>query len=103
MALFEHGPVYLEQKDSPPLEIRRGMAILTKDRQQAGWVAAVMLDGDSQIVTHILLAHLHLIPDYRLVPICLIEQVSQETVLLHIDSEAVERLPIRRRNKDEIT
>ena len=94
-ALFESGPVYSEQKDSSPVEIRRGMTILTQDERAAGRVAAVILDGDSQNVTHILLAYLHLTPDYRLIPINFIKQVSQETVLLHIDSEAIEHLPHR--------
>ena len=91
--LFEYGLVYLESKDSSPVEIKRGMTILTKDGRDAGWVAAVVLDGTNQNVSHILLTHLHLSPDYRLVPINLIQQVSQETVLLHVDREAVEGLP----------
>ncbi len=95
MALFESGSIYPEQKDRSPVEIRRGMVILTQDGQEAGRVAAVVLEDDSQNVTHVLLAHLHLTPDYRLVSIKFIKHVSEETVLLHIDSEAVERLPHR--------
>ena len=93
--LFERGLVYPEQKESSPVEIRRGMTILTQDGQEVGRVAAVVLEADHQNVTHILLARLHLTPDYRLVPIKFIKHVSEETVLLHIDSEAVERLPHR--------
>lgn len=95
MTLFESGLVYPEQKDSSPVEIRRGMTILIQDGREAGQVAAVNLDDDSQNVTHILLAHLHLTPDYRLVPVNFIQQVSEEMVLLHIDSEAIEHLPHR--------
>ncbi len=93
--LFESGLIYPEQKDRSPVEIRRGMTILTQDGQEAGQVAAVILEDDSQNVTHILLAYLRLPPDYRLAPIKFIKHVSEETVLLHINSEAVERLPHR--------
>ena len=103
MTLFERGLVYPEQKDSSPVEVRRGMAILTQDGREAGRVAAVVLEDDGQNVTHILLTHLHLTPDYRLVSINLIKKVSEETVLLHIDNEALECLPHRQGNKYEIT
>ena len=93
--LFESGSVYLEQEDNSSVEIKRGMTVLTQDGQEAGRVAAVILKDDSQNVTHILLAQLHLTPDYRLVSIKFIKQVSGEMVLLHINSEAVERLPHR--------
>ena len=56
---------------------------------------AVVLEDDNQTVTHILLAQSHLTPQYRLISIKFIKQVSEETVLLHIDSEAVKRLPHR--------
>ncbi len=92
MTLFESGLVYPEQE---PVEIKRGMTILTKDKQTAGRVAAVVLEDDSQNITHILLAHLRLTSDYRLISIDLIQQVSEEVILLHIDSEAVARLPYR--------
>lgn len=91
--LFERGLVYIEPKGSAPVEIIRGMTILTNDGQAAGRVAAVVLNNDNQHVSHILLAHLQLTPDYRLVPISLIQQVNQNTVVLDIDRSAVERLP----------
>ena len=71
------------------------MTILTRERQEAGKVAAVVVDNDSQKVTHILLTRPRQMPDYRLVPVTLIEQVDEETVLLEICNQAMESLPTR--------
>lgn len=93
--LMVSGLVYLEREDSSPVEVRRDMTILTREGQPAGKVAAVVIDNDSQKVTHVLLGRLQPGPEYRLVPVDLIEQVHEETVRLDIWSEAVESLPIR--------
>ena len=93
--LFESGSVYLEQADTSPVEIKRGMTILTQDGQKAGRVAAVVLGNDCQNVTHLLLTSWPQISDYRLAPVDLIKQVSGETILLHINYKDMEHLPHR--------
>jgi len=93
--LFERGLIYLGQGYRLPVEVTRGMAILTSEGHEAGKVAAVIVDNDSQKVTHILLTRPRQVPDYRLVPVILIEQVDEETVLLEICNQAIESLPIR--------
>ena len=93
MALFESGSVYLQHENNAPVEIKRGMTILTQGGQKAGRVAAVVVGNDCQNITHLLLALWSQLPAYRLVPVDLINHVGEETVLLHIDGEAVERLP----------
>jgi sporulation protein YlmC with PRC-barrel domain len=93
--LMESGPVYLEQGDGSPVEVMRGMTILTKEGQEAGKVAAVVVDNYDQKVTHLVLGRLHLRPDYRLVPVNLVEQVTGDEVLLYISGPVVESLPVR--------
>ncbi|MCB0168807.1 MAG: hypothetical protein KDI79_31560 [Anaerolineae bacterium] len=94
--LFERGLITLAQKQYQlPVEVSRGMTILTSERWEAGKVAAVVVDNESQKVTHILLTRSRLAPDYRLVPVKLIEQVDENTVLLDICSQAIETLSVR--------
>ena len=58
-----------------------------------GRVAAVIIDKHDQKVTHILLIRLSQMPEYRLVPISIIEQVHEEKVLLRIFNPVVNSLP----------
>ena len=94
--IFERGLICLEQTNGLTVEVTRGMAIMTNEGQEAGKVAAIVVDSASQQVTHLLLGHLRPSPDYRLIPVNLIEQIAQETVLLGIGSQTVESLPGRR-------
>lgn len=94
--LFERGLISLAQKQYQlPVEVSRGMTILTREGWEAGKVAAVVVDNNSQQVTHILLTRPRLRSDYRLVPVNLIKMLNEETVLLEICSQAVESLPTR--------
>ncbi len=102
MELFEHGLFYLKQKDVSPVEIKRGMATLTEDKEEAGQVAAVIFDKDNNNVSHLLLSPQSQISDYRVVAVKLIKQVVAETVILCIASEAIENLPYWQENKDDI-
>jgi sporulation protein YlmC with PRC-barrel domain len=95
MVLFEHGLIYLGPKDSSPVKVRRGMAILSRDGQVAGQVAAVVIDNYNQNVTHLLLSRPGQIPEYRLIPVNLVEWVKDEMVLLNIHWQAIESLPLR--------
>ena len=94
--LFERGLISLAQKQYQlPVEVSRGMTILTSERWEAGKVAAVVVDNDSQKVTHVLLTRPRLSPDYRLIPVKLIKQVDENTVLLDICGQAIETLSVR--------
>ncbi len=92
--LFERGLVCLAPENSP-VEVSRGMVILTREGWAAGKVAAVVVDGHPQQVTHLLLVRPHLVSDYRLVPVSLIEEVKEEGVSLGISGEAIETLAAR--------
>jgi sporulation protein YlmC with PRC-barrel domain len=94
--LFERGLIRLEQTNGLTVEVTRGMAILTNEGQEAGKVAAVVVDSGSQQVTHLLLNRWRKVPEYQLVPVNLIEQINQETIRLGIGSQIVDSLPARR-------
>jgi len=71
------------------------MTVLTNEGQEAGKVAAVVVDTASQQVSHLLFRHLSLSPKYRLVPVNLIEQINQETIVLRVGKQIVDSLPVR--------
>jgi hypothetical protein len=85
--------VYLDQMDDP-VEVQRGMMIMGQDKQEAGMVAAVVLDCHSQKGTHLLLGHLPPTSDYRLIPLNLIDRIDGETVWLRASFEEIEKLPM---------
>ena len=76
------GSVYLGDASDAAVEVRRGMSILTREGHEAGRVAAIIVDKSDQHVMHILLSRLQQRTEYRLVPISIIEQVYEETVVL---------------------
>ena len=92
--LIVSGVLYLQQAGDSEVDVRRGMVILTSEGREAGRVAAVIIARQDQHVTHILLTRLGQLPEYRLVPIALVEQVSEETVRLGIFSQVVNTLPL---------
>lgn len=75
-----------------PVEVRRGMAIMTREGHEAGTVAAIVVDKQGRHVTHILLSRQSQLPEYRLVPLKLVAQVSDETVQLDIFNPVVSTL-----------
>jgi hypothetical protein len=78
---------------SDPVTVQRGMAVQTSEGQAAGHVAAVVLDGGQQEVTHVLLVQERRQLEYRLVPVALIRQVDEGQVLLRIMQSGIEGLP----------
>ena len=86
------GQVRLKGADGPPFEVRRCMAVLSCDGRAVGMVAAVCLDPDTQDVAAVLLGRLPVSADYRMIPIGLIDHVSEDAVHLHITIESVEQL-----------
>src|SRR4051794_11495442 len=83
------GSIYPDQESDIAVEVRRGMVILAMDGEEAGRVAAIIVDKHDQAVTHIVLSRLSQNPEYRLVPISIIEQVVEEKVQLRIFNQVV--------------
>jgi sporulation protein YlmC with PRC-barrel domain len=92
--LVVSGAIHPVQTGDRVMDVRRGMLILTSEGREAGRVAAVIIDRHDQLVTHILLSRLDQMPEYRLVPIALVEQVIEEQVRLGIHNQIVNTLPL---------
>ena len=90
--LLVYGTLLPDQAGRTSVEVRRGMAVFTCEGQEAGTVAAVVVDKTDRSVTHILLSRVIHRPEYRLVPLDLVAQVSDETVRLHIFNPVVSSL-----------
>jgi hypothetical protein len=86
------GLVRLKGAESPPVEIRRCMAVISGDSCELGIVAAVCFDCHMENVFAVLLGRLPVLADYRLIPVTLINHVSEDAVHLRITAESVEEL-----------
>jgi hypothetical protein len=91
--LLVSGLIYPLEGEAAAVEIRRGMTILTTEGEIAGIVAGVINDRDPQQVKYILLSRPSQQIEYLIVPIELVQQISEETVLLHVLAEVVNTLP----------
>ena len=89
------GWLVLEPPGAAPVEVRRAMPVVGSDGGPMGTVAAVVTAAAPPTVTHLLLGCLCPVPDYRLVPLALIERVGAETVHLRIPSSALCQLSRR--------
>ena len=89
------GQLHLKGTDGPPVEVKRCMAVFSRDGRELGLVAAVYLDPHKQDVTAILLGRLPVTSDYRLILIDLIDHVSEDDVQLRITAESVGELAKR--------
>lgn len=69
------------------------MPIYASDGSEVGKVAAVVLNSESQTVTHLLLSRLPEVGGYWLVSLDLIAHVDEEKIQLSIRGEAAEELP----------
>ena len=86
------GQARLKGAEGAPVEVRRCMAVLSCDGRKLGIVAAVCLDPFSPDVAAVLLGRLPVTADYRLIPIDLIDHVSEDAVHLRIAAESVAKL-----------
>ena len=80
------------QQNNPTAEVRRCMRVMSCDGTEVGFVAGVVVDAQSERVSHVLLGHLPVTADYRLIPIHLIDQVLAERIRLTIPDEAIDTL-----------
>lgn len=94
--LMESGFIRVELMGNDPVEVRRGMSVLTHDGIEAGTVAAVVMDCHCQEVTHVLLGQVPPTAVYRLTPVKLLAQVEENSIWLRVDSQAVADLPIKK-------
>jgi sporulation protein YlmC with PRC-barrel domain len=77
-----------------PVEVARGMSIVSRNGQEVGKVAAVAVDTAAQEMTYILLCRLPQSPDYRLIPLDIVVQVAGDAVILCIQSQDIDGLAV---------
>ncbi len=97
--LLVSGRVSLSAPGGSPVEVTRGMSILSRDGREVGRVAAVVVDRRSRVATHILLCRWPQTPEYRLAALGHVAEVSEAAVRLQIHGQAVAGLPIHRPSK----
>ncbi|MCA9922639.1 MAG: DUF2171 domain-containing protein [Anaerolineales bacterium] len=92
------GTIPLARADGVPVEVQRGMHVVTSDAMTIGMVAALVLDAHCQEVTHLLLCRLPETAVYRHIPLDLIIEVDAEAIHLNIQANMLETLPIHQPN-----
>lgn len=75
-------------------EVRRGMHILSEEGREIGKVAAVILDPETRNATCLLLSRLPEKRGYWMVPLDMIVQIKDETVLTKVAEKILDELPL---------
>lgn len=78
-------------EDTIPL--KEGTDILSSDGKHVGDVERLIIDPDSNKVTHFLISQGLLFKDRKLVPMHWVKSVSEDNVNLAVSSQVLERLP----------
>ncbi len=93
--VMENGRILIPNHTTPIL-ICRGMSILTRTGNKAGFSAGVVVPLGAEEATHILLGRLPVTSEYRLIPVALIAQIDlgKEAIYLNIDCVAILQLPL---------
>ncbi|MGW8250232.1 MAG: PRC-barrel domain-containing protein [Anaerolineales bacterium] len=75
------------------IALREGSRVISKDGQHVGDIESVIADPDEMRVTHFVISQGLLFKDHKLVPAAWIQTVTEEQVLLNVESGFLERLP----------
>jgi sporulation protein YlmC with PRC-barrel domain len=78
-------------EDSIPLE--EGAPVYTADREHIGDIARLLIDNETQRVTHLVISRGLLLKSEKLIPEAWIRDVEEEKVVLGVGSNFVEGLP----------
>lgn len=73
--------------------VARGMEVVCSDGVVVGMVAALLWDGDEQVVTGLLLCQLPTTAVYRQIPLPLVSRVAETAVYLTISAADLPQLP----------
>ena len=76
------------------IDIRRGMIILTRVGEKAGFCAGVIVKQGEEDASFLLLGRLPVTSEYRQIPINLINHIEAETIHLHVDCAEILKLPL---------
>jgi len=90
--IMVNGRIRLPHHQHSSVEIQRGMKIVVMGRKEVGFVGGIIVNSQSNEVTHILLCYLPVTAVYRLIPINRIARVEEETIHLNIQFDDLETL-----------
>lgn len=93
--LMVSGWIQLGPAGGALVEVRRLMVLVGTDGAALGQVAAVVVAGPEQTVTHLVLGRQAPELEYRLAPIALVERVDEGSIHLRLTSGALTTLPRR--------
>lgn len=74
--------------------LKEGAKVITRDDKEVGHVAQVLASTPGDRVTHFLIAKGMLVKEQRLIPVGWVDRLADNEVVLAIDSNTVERLPV---------
>jgi hypothetical protein len=82
-----------------PVWLQREMSVVSEDGHSVGTVAAVVLCSQAQAITHLLLGCVPPSPQYHLIPLRLIAQVSEGVVRLRATQQEITNFPLHYPNE----
>jgi uncharacterized protein YrrD len=75
------------------IPIKEGTDVMSSDDKQVGDVERIIIDSDSNKVTHFVISQGLLFKDRKLVPVHWVKSVGEDSVSLTVSSQVLERLP----------
>jgi uncharacterized protein YrrD len=75
------------------VSLKEGADVISADGEKVGDVSQVMVDPDSEKVTHFLISEGMFFKDKKLIPVHWVAEVAEDEVHLAVDSALMERLP----------
>ncbi len=89
--IMVNGRFTLHHQPNSSVEVQRGMKIMVRNGKEVGLVGGVVVNFESDEVTHILLCQFPVTAVYRLIPINLIARI-EETIHLTIQCDELKTL-----------
>jgi uncharacterized protein YrrD len=93
---FPDDTVKVEEENVPAgeLALSRGMTVKSKESEEVGQVDGLVVDPDTNIITHLLMQKGHLWGKKDIaLPVATIDSVGADAVYLKLDKAAVKALP----------
>lgn len=96
--LLVSGLISLDAQPTP-VWLQREMSVVSEDGHAVGTVAAVVLSSRAQAITHLLLGCVPPSPQYHLIPLHQIAQVSEGVVRLRATRREIANFPLHYPNE----
>jgi hypothetical protein len=90
--IMVNGRVPLPHSSGPSVDVHRGMIIMTRAGEKAGFSAGVVVRQADEDAAFVLLGRLPVTSEYRLIPVTLINRIDGETIHLNADCDEILKL-----------